>query len=97
MGILAVGAIAPLVLVVRRITDTETLFGGEASLRIAASSVVECAKGNLALPPKKTVALKIVRRDTLDGKADDMVIVWGTAAMRQGLPPGSTVYKVARE
>ena len=97
MGILAVGAIAPLVLVVRRITDTETLFGGEASLRIAASSVVECAKGNLALPPKKTVALRIVRRDTLDGKADDMVIVWGTAAMRQGLPPGSTVYKVARE
>ena len=97
MGILAVGAIAPLVLVVRRITDTETLFGGEASLRIAASSVVECAKGNLALPPKKTVALKIVRRDTLDGKADDTVVVWGTAAMRQGLPPGSTVYKVARE
>ena len=97
MGILAVGAIAPLVLVVRRITDTETLFGGEASLRIAASSVVECAKGNLALPLKKTVALKIVRRDTLDGKADDTVVVWGTAAMRQGLPPGSTVYKVARE
>jgi len=97
MGMLAVGAIAPLVLVVRRITDTETLFGGEASLRIAASSVVECAKGNLALPPKKTIALKIVRRDTLDGKADDTVVVWGTAAMRQGLPPGSTVYKVARE
>ena len=97
MGILAVGAIAPLVLIVRRITDTETLFGADASLRIAASSVVECAKGNLALPPKKTVAMKIVRRDTLDGKADDIVAVWGTAAMRQGLPPGSTVYKVARE
>lgn len=97
MGVLAVGAIAPLVLVIRRITDTETLLGEETSLRIAASSVVECAKGNLMLPPKKTVALRIVRRDTLDGKTDDAFIVWGTAPMRQGLPPGSTVYKVVRE
>mgnify|MGYP000927955732 FL=1 len=96
-GVLAVGAIAPLILVIRRVTDTEALFGSEASLRIAASSVVECARGNLTLPPKKTVAMKIVRHDTLEGKNDDTVVIWGTASARQGLPPGSTIYRVVRE
>ena len=92
-GLIAALAFAPVVYVVRQITETETAYTDEAALRRTAMFMSQDLAASLRMTP---VTVRVVAHQELGGWSDATLIVASTAQAKQNLPAGSVVYRVVR-
>lgn len=93
VGIIASLAFAPVIFVVRQITETEAAYSDEVALRRTAVFMAQDVAAGLRLAP--TVVRVIAHRE-LGGMNNDTLIVATSAHARQNLAAGSVVYRLVR-
>jgi hypothetical protein len=91
-GLIAVTAFTPLVHTVGLLRDLELSFGREAALRVASSRIVDDMRQYQE--GSRAPAVRLVRHDRLGGVADDVLLFWSVAPLRQGRPAGTIVYRL---
>ncbi len=91
-GLIAVTAFTPLIHTVGVLRDLEGSFGAEAGLRLASARIVGDMR-QYQQPPKEP-AVRLVRHDRFGGRADDALLFWSVAPLRQGRAAGTVVYRL---
>ena len=92
-GLIASLAFAPVVYVVRQVTETEAAYSDETALRRTAIFMAQDVAAGLRLA---STVIRVVPHKELVGGDDDTLIVASSAQVKQNLPAGSVVYRVVR-
>ena len=92
-GLIAALAFAPVVYVVRQVTETETGYSDETILRRTAMFMAQDVAAGLRLA---STVVRVIDRKELGGEDDDTLIVASSAQTKQNLAAGSVVYRVVR-
>ena len=92
-GLIAALAFAPVVYVVRQVTETEAAYSDELALRRTAMFMAKDVAEGLRLA---SIVVRVIGHKELGGGDDDTLIVASSSQARQNLPAGSVVYRVVR-
>ena len=93
VGLIASLVFAPVVYVVRQVTETEAAYSDEAALRRTAVFMAQEVAAGLRLA---STVIRVIAHKELGGGDDDTLIVAGSAQAKQNLAAGSVVYRVVR-
>ena len=91
-GILTTLALAPVVVTVRRVVDTQTEYTDFAALSRTMNFIARDLNSAMRMAPN---VITISDHESLGGHDDDALLIMSTAPTAQNLPSGTLVYKVA--
>ncbi len=91
-GILATLALAPVVITVRRVVDTQTEYTDFAALSRTMNFIARDLNSAMRMAPN---VITINDHESLGGHDDDTLLIMSTAPAAQNLPSGTLVYKIA--
>ena len=91
-GILTTLALAPVVVTVRRVVDTQTEYTDFAALSRTMNFIARDLNSAMRLAPN---VITINDHEALGGYDDDALLIMSTAPAAQNFPSGTLVYKVA--
>jgi len=92
-GLIASLAFAPVVYVVRQITETEAAYSDETALRRTAMFMAQDVAAGLRLA---SIVVRVIGHTELGGVNDDTLIVASSVQARQNMAAGSVAYRVVR-
>ena len=90
-GLIASLAFAPVVYVVRQITETEAAYSDEVALRRTVMFMAQDVAAGLRLA---SIVVRVIAHKEFGGIDDDTLIVASSSQARQNLAAGSVVYRV---
>jgi len=93
VGLIASLVFAPVVYVVRQVTETETAYSNETALRRTAMFMAQDVMSGLRLAP---AVVRVVAHKELGGGNNDTLIVAASSQAKQNLAAGSVVYRLVR-
>lgn len=91
-GILATLALAPVVVTVRRVVDTQTEYTDFAALSRTMNFIARDLNSAMRMAPN---VITINDHESLGGYDDDALLIMSTSPRAQNMPSGTVVYKVA--
>ena len=91
-GILTTLALAPVVVTVRRVVDTQTEYTDFAALSRTMNFIARDLNSAMRIAPN---VITINDHESLGGHDDDTLLIMSTAPTAQNLPSGTLVYKVS--
>ncbi len=91
-GLLTTLALAPVVVTVNRVVDTQTEYSDFAALARTMNFIARDLNTAMRLAPN---VITIVDHETISGLDDDALLIMCTAPAAQNLPSGTVVYKIA--
>ncbi|MBQ9433328.1 MAG: type II secretion system protein [Synergistaceae bacterium] len=91
-GILTTLALAPVVITVRRVVDTQTEYTDFAALSRTMNFIARDLNSAMRMAPN---VITINDHEALGGHDDDALLIMSTAPTAQNLPSGTLVYKVS--
>ena len=92
-GLIASLAFAPVVYVVRQVTETEAAYSDETAMRRAAMFMAQDVAAGLRLA---STVVRVIAHKEFGGWDDDTLIVASSAQAKQNLAAGSVIYRVVR-
>ena len=90
-GVLTALAIAPVVITVRRVVDTQNEYSDLSALSRTMNFIIRDLSSAMRLSSN---VLMVVDHEALGGKADDVLMIMSTAPVAQNMPSGTLVYKI---
>jgi len=93
-GLIASLALAPVIYVVRQVTETEASYADEVALRRTATFMAQDVAAGLRLA---SIVVRVVAHEQFGGAGnDDTLVVASAAPAKQNQPSGSVVYRIVR-